>query len=70
MAAPKGLPADVRNKILNAAVAAPKDPAVAKTMTDMGFEIVASKLDEFAKFQAAEYARWKKVIETGRITVD
>ena len=70
MAAPKGLPADVRSKILDAAVAALKDPAVAKTMTDMGFEIVANQPDEFAKFQAAEYARWKKVIETGHITVD
>jgi tripartite-type tricarboxylate transporter receptor subunit TctC len=70
MAAPKGLPADVRSKILNAAVAALKDPAVAKSMTDMGFEIVANTPDQFAKFQAAEYARWKKVIETGHITVD
>jgi tripartite-type tricarboxylate transporter receptor subunit TctC len=70
MAAPKGLPADVRNKIVNAAVAALKDPAVAKNMTDMGFEIVANTPDQFATFQAAEYARWKKVIETGHITVD
>ena len=70
MAAPKGLPADVRTKIGNAAVAALKDPAVAKTMTDMGLEIVANTPDQFAKFQAAEYARWKKVIETGQITLD
>ena len=70
MAAPKGLPADVHNKIQKAAVAALKDPAVAKNMTDMGFEIVANTPEEFAKFQAAEYARWKKVIETGKITAD
>ena len=70
MAAPKGLPADVRNKIQKAAVAALKDPAVAKRMTDIGFEIVANTPEEFAKFQAAEYARWKKVIDTGHITLD
>ena len=70
MAAPKGLPADVRNKIQKAAVAALKDPVVAKRMTDIGFEIVANTPEEFAKFQAAEYARWKKVIDTGHITLD
>jgi tripartite-type tricarboxylate transporter receptor subunit TctC len=70
MAAPKGLPADVRGKIHAAAVAALRDPATAKRMTEIGFEIVADTPEEFAKFQAAEYARWKKVIETGKITLD
>jgi tripartite-type tricarboxylate transporter receptor subunit TctC len=70
MAAPKGLPPDVRNKIHGAAVAALKDPAVAKRMTDLGFEIVANSPEEFARFQGAEYARWKKVIDTGKITAD
>ena len=70
MAGPKGLPADVRTKIYNAAVTALKDPKIAKTMTDMGFEIVGDTPQEFAQFQAAEYARWKKVIETGHITID
>ena len=70
MAGPRGLPADVRAKIQGAAAAALKDPAVSKKLTDQGFEIVASTPEEFARFQAAEYARWKKVIETGKITVD
>ena len=70
MAAPRGLPAPVRDKIHNAALVALKDPKLAKTMTDMGFEIVANTPQEFARFQAGEYARWKKVIETGRITID
>ncbi|HYR00621.1 MAG TPA: tripartite tricarboxylate transporter substrate binding protein [Casimicrobiaceae bacterium] len=70
MAAPRGLPADVRSKIHAAAVAALRDPAVAKRMTDIGFEIVANTPEEFARFQAAEYARWKKVIETGHITAN
>lgn len=70
VAAPKGLPADVRTRIYNAAVASLKDPKLSKTMTDMGFEIVANTPQDFANFQTAEYARWKKVIETGHITID
>jgi len=70
MAAPKGLPADVRAKIHAAAVAALKDPQLAKNMTGLGFEIVGNTPQEFAAFQQAEYTRWKKVIDTGHITVD
>ena len=70
MAAPKGLPADVRRKIHAAAVATLRDPAVSKKMTEIGFEIVANTPEEFVRFQAAEFARWKKVIEAGHITAD
>jgi hypothetical protein len=35
-----------------------------------GFEIVANTPEQFSRFQATEYARWKKVIETGKITAD
>ena len=70
MAAPKGLPRDVRDKIQAAAVATLRDPAVSKKMTEIGFEIVANTPDEFARFQTAEYARWKRVIEAGNITAD
>jgi tripartite-type tricarboxylate transporter receptor subunit TctC len=67
VAAPKGLPADVKDKLHGAIVAALRDPAVAKQMTDLGFEIVANTPAEFVKFQAAELARWKKVIATAHI---
>ena len=70
MAAPRGLPPDVRGKVHAAAVATLRDPAVSKKMSEIGFEIVANTPDEFARFQAAEYARWKKVIEAGNITGD
>ena len=30
----------------------------------------AADLAQFAEFQQKEYARWKKVIETGKITID
>jgi tripartite-type tricarboxylate transporter receptor subunit TctC len=70
IAAPKGIPADVKAKLHEAIVAAMKDPAVAKQMTDLGFEIVADTPEEFAKFQQQELARWKKVVETGHITIN
>jgi len=70
VAAPKGLPADVKARLHGAIVESLKDPAVAKKMTDLGFEIVANTPEQFSRFQAQELARWKKVIETGKITAD
>jgi tripartite-type tricarboxylate transporter receptor subunit TctC len=70
VAAPKGLPADVKAKIHAALVAALNDPTVKPKLTDVGFEIVANTPEQFQQFQAAEFARWKQVIETGKITAD
>jgi len=67
VAAPRGIPADVKARVHGAIVAALRDPAVAKPMTDLGFEIVANTPEEFARFQQQELARWKKVIETAHI---
>jgi tripartite-type tricarboxylate transporter receptor subunit TctC len=70
LAAPHGLPAPVKAKIHGAAVDALKDPAVARQLTDQGFEIVANTPEQFARFQQQELARWKKVIEAGHITAN
>lgn len=70
VAAPKGLPADVKGKLHAALVSALNDPAVKPKLQEQGFEIVANTPEQFAKFQAAEFARWKQVIETGKITAD
>ena len=70
MAAPKGLPPAVKAKLNAAAVAALKDPAVARQLTEQGFEIVGNTPEQFAKFQQEELARWKKVIETGHNTAN
>jgi hypothetical protein len=51
-------------------VAALNDDAVKPKLVGQGFEIVADTPEQFAKFQAAEFARWKKVIEVGKITAD
>jgi tripartite-type tricarboxylate transporter receptor subunit TctC len=70
VAAPKGLPADVKARLYAAIVKALNDPVVKPKLTEVGFEIVASTPDDFAAYQASENARWKKVIETGHITAD
>ena len=70
IAAPKGLPADVKKTLSTAIVAAMNDPQVKPKLLDLGFEVVASTPEQFAAMQAAEFARWKTVIETGKITAD
>lgn len=67
---PKGLPADVRAKLHEGLVAALNDAAVRPKLTEVGFEIVGNTPEQFARFQAQEFARWKQVIETGKITAD
>jgi tripartite-type tricarboxylate transporter receptor subunit TctC len=70
IAAPKGLPADVKAKLHGAIVAALNDPAVKPKLLEVGFEIVANTPEQFAAFQAAESARWKQLIESRKITAD
>lgn len=70
VAAPKGLPADVKARLHGALVAALNDAQVKPRLQELGFEIVANTPEQFTAFQAAEFQRWKKVIETGKITAD
>ncbi|WP_028999515.1 Bug family tripartite tricarboxylate transporter substrate binding protein [Azohydromonas australica] len=69
-AAPKGLPADVKAKLRDTLVAGLNDSAVKPRLQELGFEIVGNTPEQFTAFQAAEFQRWKKVIETGKITAD
>lgn len=68
--APEGLPADVRAKAHAAIVAALNDPAVKQQYLALGLEVVGNTPEQFAAFEQAEFTRWKKVIETGKITID
>ena len=70
IAAPKGLPAEVKAKVHAALIAALNDPAVKPKLLEVGFEIVGNTPAEFATFQAAESARWKKLIDARKITAD
>ena len=69
-AAPKGLPVDIKNRLRDAVVAGLNDPAIKAQLLELGFEIVGNTPEQFTVFQAAEFARWKKVIELGKITAD
>jgi tripartite-type tricarboxylate transporter receptor subunit TctC len=70
VAAPKGLPKDVKDKLHAALVAALNDAGVRQTLGEQGFEIVANTPDQFAQFLNKELARWKQVIEQGKITME
>ena len=70
VAAPKGLPADIKAKLHQAIVAALNDPVTKTKLLDLGFEIVGNTPEQFSAFQASEFARWKRVIEVGKITAD
>ena len=68
--APKGLPADVRQKAHDAFAEALNSPKVKEQFTSIGFEMVTNTPAEFAAFQQKEYAKWKQVIETGKISIE
>ena len=70
VALPKGVPADIKAKLYAALVATLNDASVKPKLQALGLEIVANTPEQFTAFQAAEFARWKKVIELGKITAD
>ncbi|MDB5898214.1 MAG: tctC [Ramlibacter sp.] len=70
VAAPRGLPADIKAKLHEAMVSALNDPAVKEKLVAQGFEIVGNTPEQFSRFQATEYARWKQLIETRNIKAD
>jgi tripartite-type tricarboxylate transporter receptor subunit TctC len=70
VAAPKGLPADIKTKFHAAVIAALNEPAIKEQFTSVGLEIVGNTPEQFAAFQQREFARWKQVIETRKITAD
>ncbi|THC41989.1 LacI family transcriptional regulator [Massilia sp. Mn16-1_5] len=70
IAAPKGLPKDVKAKLHGAIVAALNEPDLKSKLVEQGFEVVGNTPEQFDQFLAAEQARWKNVIEVGKITLD
>ncbi len=70
IAAPRGLPADIKGKLHAAIVAGLNDPQVKARLLDLGFEIVANTPEQFTAYQATEFARWKKLIESRKIEAD
>jgi tripartite-type tricarboxylate transporter receptor subunit TctC len=67
-AAPKGLPAAVKAKLESEIAAAANQPDVKEKFEAIGFDVVATNGTEFKTFLTEEIGRWKKVIETGKIS--
>ena len=66
--APRGVPADVVQKINAAVNAVVNDPAIRQRLIDEGSEIRAMSPAEFAAFVRSENARWVKVVRDAGIT--
>lgn len=69
-AAPKGLPAEIRSKLESEIIAAANSPDVKKQFNDIGFDVVANTGAQFNDFLAAEFQRWKTVVESGNISAE
>ena len=65
--APRGVPADIVQKINAAVNAVVNDPAIRQRLIDEGSEIRAMSPAEFAAFVRAENARWVKVVRDAGI---
>ena len=70
VAAPRGLPADVKKRMHEAIVSIIREPATAARLAELGFEIVLNTPEQFASFQAGEYARWARLITARNIKAD
>ena len=67
---PKGLPKEVVDKVHGAATRALQDPAVRKRIEDTGSLIVANTPAQFADQIKAEYAVYKKVVDSAKLKLD
>jgi len=64
---PRGIPADIVQKINSAVSAVVNDPAVRKRLTDEGAEIRLTTPADFGVFIRQENARWVKVVKEAGI---
>lgn len=67
---PKGLPADVVQKINAAVRTAVQDPAVKKRIEDTGSLVVANTPEQFAQQMAAELAVYRRVVEQQKLKLE
>ncbi|NJS36061.1 MAG: tripartite tricarboxylate transporter substrate binding protein BugE [Brachymonas sp.] len=67
---PKGLPADVVQKVNAAARTALQDPAVKKRIEDTGSIVLGNTPEQFAQQMAAELAVYKKVVESQKLKLE
>ena len=64
---PPGMPPALTREVHGAIVAALKQPATEQRLVEQGFDVVGNSPEEFAAFQEAEIARWRRVVQAGNI---
>ncbi|WP_270934299.1 Bug family tripartite tricarboxylate transporter substrate binding protein [Falsiroseomonas oryzae] len=64
---PPAMPAPLLRQVHEAIVAALKVPATEQRLVEAGFDVVGNSPEEFAAFQEAEIARWRRVVQAGDI---
>ena len=67
---PKGLPREIVDKVNGAVRKSLEDPAVKKRIEETGSLIVANTPEQFAAQIAAEFAIYKKVVATQKLTLE
>ena len=70
VAAPKGLPADLKSKIHAAVVSSLNDPQVKPKLLELGFEIVGNSPEQFTAYIKADLARWTALAKARNIQLD
>jgi tripartite-type tricarboxylate transporter receptor subunit TctC len=67
---PKGLPKEVVDKVNAAVRKALEDPIVKKRIEDTGSLIIANTPEQFSEQIRAEYAVYKRVVESAKLSLD
>jgi tripartite-type tricarboxylate transporter receptor subunit TctC len=67
---PKGLPKEVVDKVNAAVRKALEDPIVKKRIEDTGSLIIANTPEQFTEQIRAEYAVYKRVVESAKLSLD
>ena len=67
---PKGLPKEVVDKVNAAVRKALEDPVVKKRIEDTGSLIIANTPEQFTEQIRAEYAVYKRVVESAKLSLD
>jgi tripartite-type tricarboxylate transporter receptor subunit TctC len=69
-AVPAATPAEIVTQLSDALRKTLRDPAVEKTLHNLGFEVIADSPEAFTKFQQAEVKRWQDVISKANIKLE
>jgi tripartite-type tricarboxylate transporter receptor subunit TctC len=70
LVAPAATPPAVVARLHDATVAALRDPALAKSLADLGVDISGSTPEEFARYITAEIPKWTAVVKASGATLD